>query len=147
MVVTLAVTAAFQTSARLANAYVRPHALLYSKAEASYNRVTLHITSDLGCIPLQGLAVVIDMLLTTAFMSLLILTVWRKPWPLALAFLLVFGAIEAVFLSSSVLKVLPASWVLVVAGRSPACCTKPILTPTRLTHKMLPEQGDSYSIP
>jgi K+ transporter len=58
--------------------------------------------------------VVIDMLLTTAFMSLLILTVWRKPWPLALAFLLVFGAIEAVFLSSSVLKVLPASWVLVI---------------------------------
>ena len=57
---------------------------------------------------------VIDMLLTTAFMSLLILTVWRKPWPLALAFLLVFGAIEAVFLSSSVLKVLPAAWLLVV---------------------------------
>ena len=55
---------------------------------------------------------VIDMLLTTAFMSLLILTVWRKPWPLALAFLLVFGAIEAVFLSSSVLKVLPASYIV-----------------------------------
>lgn len=59
--------------------------------------------------PAQGLAVVIDMLLTTAFMSLLILTVWRKHWALSLAFLLVFGAIEATFLSSSVLKVHPAS--------------------------------------
>lgn len=53
----------------------------------------------------QGLAVVLDMLLTTSFMSLIILTVWRKHWMLSLAFLLAFGAIEGTFLSASVLKV------------------------------------------
>jgi K+ transporter len=67
----------------------------------------------------QGLAVVIDMLLTTAFMSLLILTVWRKPWPLALAFLLVFGTIEAVFLSSSILKVLIIFLDIISAATAP----------------------------
>jgi K+ transporter len=103
MVLTLVVTAAFQTSARLANAYVQIRLTLILMITFA----SLWRHSDTDCVfHLQGLAVVIDMLLTTAFMSLLILTVWRKPWPLALAFLLIFGAIEAVFLSSSILKVL-----------------------------------------
>ena len=55
--------------------------------------------------PPAGLAVICDMILTTHFMTLVIITVWRLPLVLAAAFYLVFFAIEATFLSSTATKV------------------------------------------
>jgi K+ transporter len=46
-----------------------------------------------------------DMFLTTCFMSLILLTVWRKNVLLAPLFFVIFGLIEWCFLSSSLLKV------------------------------------------
>lgn len=52
-----------------------------------------------------GLAVVWDMLLTTQFLTLVMITVWRVPTPIALCFHLFFSAIEATFFSACAEKV------------------------------------------
>lgn len=49
-----------------------------------------------------------DMFLTTCFMSLILLTVWRKHALLVPLFFVTFSLIEWCFLSSSLLKVSPA---------------------------------------
>ena len=56
-----------------------------------------------GCY--TGLAVVWDMLLTTQFLTLVMLTVWRLPTPVAICFHLFFSAIEATFFSACAEKV------------------------------------------
>lgn len=64
-----------------------------------------------------GLAVNCDLLLTTCFLTMVMLTVWRKNILFPLAFFLVFATIEATFLSSSILKVPKGGWFsLVLAG-------------------------------
>lgn len=52
-----------------------------------------------------GLAVVWDMLLTTQFLTLVMLTVWRLPTPVAVCFHLFFSAIEATYFSACAEKV------------------------------------------
>ena len=58
---------------------------------------TLYLTS--------GLAVVSDMPLTTQFLTLVMLTVWRLPTPIAVCFHLFFSAIEATYFSACAEKV------------------------------------------
>ncbi|KAA6426043.1 MAG: potassium transporter [Trebouxia sp. A1-2] len=57
-----------------------------------------------------GLAVVWDMLLTTQFLTLVMLTVWRLPTPVAMCFHLFFSAIEATFFSACAEKVPTGGW-------------------------------------
>ncbi|MCO5550505.1 hypothetical protein L7F22_003992 [Adiantum nelumboides] len=61
-----------------------------------------------------GLAVVTVMLVTTCLMTLVIIIVWRKSLFLALLFFFFFGFIEAVYLSSCLIKVHLGGWVPVV---------------------------------
>ena len=57
------------------------------------------------CSCCTGLAVVWDMLLTTQFLTLVMLTVWQLPTPIAVCFHLFFSAIEATFFSACAEKV------------------------------------------
>lgn len=52
-----------------------------------------------------GLAVLFDMFLTTHFMTLIIVTVWRLPLLVAAAFYLFFAPIEGTYLSSAFEKI------------------------------------------
>lgn len=52
-----------------------------------------------------GLAVLADMLLTTHFMALVMLTIWRLPMVLVLVFYFFFAPIEATYWSSTLEKV------------------------------------------
>lgn len=52
-----------------------------------------------------GLAVVCDMLLTTSFLTLIMICVWRKNLILPIIFFTIFFFIETTFLSASTLKV------------------------------------------
>lgn len=61
-----------------------------------------------------GLAVVTVMLVTTCLMSLVIVTVWQKNLALALGFLLFFGSIETVYVSSCLIKAPQGGWVPLV---------------------------------
>lgn len=54
-----------------------------------------------------GIAVIADMLLTTHFLALLMVVVWRKNMVFPAMFYIIFGSIEAVFVSSALRKV---SW-------------------------------------
>jgi len=63
-----------------------------------------------------GIAVVAVMLVTTYLMTLVMLMVWHKPLIVALVFLLLFGSVESVYVSSVLFKVKQGGWVpLVVA--------------------------------
>eukprot|EP00898_Chlorokybus_atmophyticus_P003945 jgi/Chlat1/4551/Chrsp29S00337 len=64
-----------------------------------------------------GVAVVSVMTLTTCLITLVILVVWQKPWPLAAAFFLVFGTIDGFLLSTVLHKVPQGGWfTLAMAG-------------------------------
>ncbi|KAK9799835.1 hypothetical protein WJX73_007321 [Symbiochloris irregularis] len=64
-----------------------------------------------------GLAIVCDMLLTTHFTTLILLTVWKFPVIVPLAFYTVFGILEALFLSSTATKVPQGGWFsILIAG-------------------------------
>ena len=56
-------------------------------------------------LPRPGLAVLCDMVLTTHFMALIIVTVWRLPLLAAAAFYLFFAPIEVTYLSSAFEKI------------------------------------------
>ena len=62
-----------------------------------------------------GLAVLADMLITTHFMTLVMLTIWRLPLVLVAAFYFVFTPIEATYWSSTLEKV--------PTGAPPHLCT------------------------
>ncbi|EPS67352.1 hypothetical protein M569_07420, partial [Genlisea aurea] len=62
----------------------------------------------------SGLAVITVMLVTTCLMSLVIVLCWHKSMVYAIAFLLVFGSIETVYLCASVTKFLEGAWVPIV---------------------------------
>ncbi|CAM6086777.1 unnamed protein product [Calypogeia fissa] len=64
-----------------------------------------------------GIAVVGVMFSTTIIMFLVIIVVWRRNIWLALAFLVVFGSVEAVYYSAVLYKVQQGGWVpLAIAG-------------------------------
>ena len=53
----------------------------------------------------SGLAVLADMLLTTHFMTLVMLTIWRLPLVAVVAFYFFFAPIEATYWSSTLEKI------------------------------------------
>ncbi|GAQ92301.1 Potassium transporter family protein [Klebsormidium nitens] len=57
-----------------------------------------------------GLAVITDMVLTTHFMTLVILTVWRRPLYEGLVFYFFFLLVEGSFLSSTIEKIPKGGW-------------------------------------
>ncbi|KAK9819481.1 hypothetical protein WJX81_002292 [Elliptochloris bilobata] len=57
-----------------------------------------------------GLAVLADMMLTTHFMTLVLLTVWKLPLWICAAFYLAFAPIEATFWSSTLTKIPNGGW-------------------------------------
>ncbi|KAL4315097.1 hypothetical protein S245_051748 [Arachis hypogaea] len=59
----------------------------------------------------SGLAVITVMLVTTCLMSLVIVLCWHQNVLLALGFVFVFGTIEALFFSASLIKFLEGAWV------------------------------------
>ncbi|XP_054823376.1 potassium transporter 6-like [Prosopis cineraria] len=59
----------------------------------------------------SGLAVITVMLVTTILMSLVIAVCWKQRFFLALGFVAIFGTIEAVFFSASLIKFLEGAWV------------------------------------
>lgn len=63
-----------------------------------------------------GIACMTVMLVTTFLMSLIVIFVWQKNIVFSLLFLLFFGSIEAVYLSSSLMKVHQGGWVPLVLG-------------------------------
>ncbi|XP_022134531.1 potassium transporter 6-like isoform X2 [Momordica charantia] len=58
-----------------------------------------------------GLAVITVMLVSTCLMSLVIVLCWRKSVLLAVAFILFFGSIEALYFSASLIKFFEGAWV------------------------------------
>ncbi|KAL8161069.1 hypothetical protein V2J09_012558 [Rumex salicifolius] len=59
----------------------------------------------------SGLAVMAVMLVTTCLTSLVIIICWHKPPLLALGFLLVFGSIESLYFSASLVKFTEGAWL------------------------------------
>ncbi|CAL0314054.1 unnamed protein product [Lupinus luteus] len=57
-----------------------------------------------------GLAVITVMLVTTCLMSLVIVLCWHRHVLLALGFVFIFGTIEALFFSASLIKFLEGAW-------------------------------------
>ncbi|KAG2300467.1 hypothetical protein Bca52824_036939 [Brassica carinata] len=68
-------------------------------------RDTKHISNA------SGLAVITVMLVTTCLMSLVIVLCWRKSSLYALAFIFIFGTIEALYFSASLIKFREGAWV------------------------------------
>ncbi|MQL76047.1 hypothetical protein Taro_008414 [Colocasia esculenta] len=58
----------------------------------------------------SGLAVITVMLVTTCLTSLVMILCWKKPAILALAFLIVFGSIEVLYFSASLIKFREGAW-------------------------------------
>ncbi|CAK9308904.1 unnamed protein product [Citrullus colocynthis] len=61
-----------------------------------------------------GLAVITVMLVSTCLMSLVIVLCWRKSVLLAMAFMLFFGSVEALYFSASLIKFFEGAWVPIV---------------------------------
>ncbi|XP_044493735.1 potassium transporter 6-like isoform X2 [Mangifera indica] len=59
----------------------------------------------------SGLAVISVMLVTTCLMSLVIVLCWQKNVFLAIAFVVFFGTVEALYFSASLIKFLEGAWV------------------------------------
>lgn len=59
----------------------------------------------------SGLAVITVMLVTTCLMSLVIVLCWHKSVFIAIAFVVFFGTIEALYFSASLIKFLEGAWV------------------------------------
>ncbi|KAL8150143.1 hypothetical protein V2J09_019951 [Rumex salicifolius] len=59
----------------------------------------------------SGLAVITVMLVTTCLMSLVIVLCWHRSVFLAIAFVLFFGTIEALYFSASLIKFFEGAWV------------------------------------
>lgn len=71
-------------------------------------RDTKHISNA------SGLAVITVMLVTTCFMSLVIVLCWHKNVLFAIFFIFFFGSIEALYFSASLIKFLEGAWVPIV---------------------------------
>ncbi|XP_066307912.1 probable potassium transporter 2 isoform X3 [Miscanthus floridulus] len=87
--------------------------LQYMGHAAFLSKNTFHMpTSFYDTIP--GIACMTVMLVTTFLMALIIIFVWQRNIIFALVFLVFFGSIEAVYLSSSLMKVPQGGWVPLV---------------------------------
>uniref|UniRef100_A0A0D9V9Z1 Potassium transporter n=1 Tax=Leersia perrieri TaxID=77586 RepID=A0A0D9V9Z1_9ORYZ len=62
----------------------------------------------------SGIACITVMFITTFLMALIMIFVWQKNIIFALSFFLLFGSIEVVYLSSSLMKVTQGGWVPLV---------------------------------
>lgn len=71
-------------------------------------RDTKHISNA------SGLAVITVMLVTTCFMSLVIVLCWHKNVLFAICFIFFFGSVEALYFSASLIKFLEGAWVPIV---------------------------------
>ena len=61
-----------------------------------------------------GIAVLLDMLVTTILATLVMISVWRVPLMLAAAFFIVFSVVEGVLWSSTLRKVVGYGWMAVI---------------------------------
>ncbi|CAH2066550.1 unnamed protein product [Thlaspi arvense] len=84
-------------------AYLSQHHVI----ESDYNIGIYHSFSSLQF----GLAVITVMLVTTCLMSLVIVLCWHKSVLFAIAFVVFFGTIEALYFSASLIKFLEGAWV------------------------------------
>lgn len=74
--------------------------------------IGLHDISSIG--KATGLAITCGMLVTTCLMSLVIALYWEKSLFISACFLLFFGAIEAIYLSTSLLNFFRGAWCLMI---------------------------------
>ncbi|KAK6148010.1 hypothetical protein DH2020_018922 [Rehmannia glutinosa] len=74
--------------------------------------IGLHDVSQLG--KATGLAITCAMLVTTCLMSLVIALYWEKSLFASVCFLLFFGSIEAIYLSTSLLSLFRGAWCLII---------------------------------
>lgn len=61
------------------------------------------------CVP--GVAVVGVMFITTLLVTMVMILVWKFPWPVALLFLCVYGFIEGVYFTAVLFKIPQGGWV------------------------------------
>ncbi|KAL1566458.1 potassium transporter 10-like [Salvia divinorum] len=74
--------------------------------------IGLHDISELG--KATGLAVTVGLLVTTCLMSLVIALYWEKHLFASVCFLLFFGSIEAIYLSSTLTSFFHGAWCLII---------------------------------
>ncbi|XP_042041571.1 potassium transporter 10-like [Salvia splendens] len=74
--------------------------------------IGLHDISELG--KATGLAVTVGLLVTTCLMSLVIALYWEKHLFASVCFLLFFGSIEAIYLSSTLTSFFHGAWCLIL---------------------------------
>ncbi|KAL2928578.1 Potassium transporter 6 [Bienertia sinuspersici] len=79
--------------------------------EINWTLMILCLAVTIGFRDTKRLAVITVMLVTTCLMSLVIVLCWRKSVFVALAFVLFFGAFEALYFSASLIKFLEGAWV------------------------------------
>ncbi|EIE24503.1 potassium transporter [Coccomyxa subellipsoidea C-169] len=68
-----------------------------------------------------GISVLADMFLTTHFMTLVLMTIWRLPLPLVVLWYCVFAPIEATYLSSALEKIPTGGWFSVMMSGIYTC--------------------------
>ncbi|OMO88829.1 potassium transporter, partial [Corchorus capsularis] len=74
--------------------------------------IGFHDTKRIG--NAAGMAIISGMLVTTCLMSLVIALYWERSLLVSACFLIFFGSIEAMYLSSSILNIHKGAWYLVV---------------------------------
>jgi len=68
--------------------------------------------TELGCFAeYAGLAVTTVMFVTTCLMALVMIIVWKQKIISALAFLLLFGSMELLYISACIFKVPEGAWI------------------------------------
>ncbi|KAL2903204.1 Potassium transporter 3 [Bienertia sinuspersici] len=104
-----------QLSIKIAFSFVvYPSLILAYMGQAAYLSKHHVVATDYRIgfyVSVPGLAVITVMLVTTCLMSLVIVLCWRKSVFVALAFVLFFGAFEALYFSASLIKFLEGAWV------------------------------------
>lgn len=113
MVLCVAVTVAFRDTTLIGNAYGKLLALIHKHWDLS-SSCTGILSTLLTFSLFPGIACMTVMLVTTFLMALIVIFVWQRNIIFSLAFLVFFGSIEAVYLSSSLMKVPQGGWVPLV---------------------------------
>uniref|UniRef100_A0A0D9X2X7 Potassium transporter n=1 Tax=Leersia perrieri TaxID=77586 RepID=A0A0D9X2X7_9ORYZ len=93
---------------------VYPALILGYMGQAAYlsKHHVLDSTYQIGYyISVPGLAVITVMLVTTCLTSLVIMLCWHRSPALALIFFLIFGSIEALYFSASLIKFMEGAWL------------------------------------
>lgn len=76
--------------------------------------IVLAFRSSTGIADAYGIAVLLDMLLTTTLCTLVMISVWRAPVIVAAAFFAVFFTVEGVLWSSTLRKVVGYGWMAII---------------------------------